>query len=655
MSTPRPAKSESSAPTRAVFCWTFPGAPIRINVPLHIIARLQRELGWQGSSGYRIPGAEVGGVLLGHRVTRSTLEIDDYVWVSQEQLGSQYSLDTSALERLRKEYPARDQNTRRSQVVGYFRTEAEDDLRLRDEEIALVRDHFREPTDVVLLIQTADVPHTSGFLFWMKEDDFAPFSLLDFPLDAGLLQAKAIAALAAEPAGEEAGEEETTRSLPAITDLSPPIADRDAALLGASPPAAGANPTSRLTEDVSFNLRLKPQPEWPQRRPSISGAGGPVRRPEPAETIPPVVMAPEMTDAMTPPPAVARRGPVRVSLRMVVAVAAVFAFLALAGLSAFLLRDRGLSAAKQKAPATAAAFPLQLDVEAQGEGLNVRWNPLSAPITRAREGRLTILEGDQVPPRVIPLDPQQLASGHIYYRSAAERVQFQMEIVDNSGTTSRESVLALSSTPAPAVTRGVPPQAATAQRPARIVESIPIPSANAEARPLAEITEALPQRQPPPRAFTAPPSSRDRTVQVPAITFDQAPAISANAAPPAAVVLPAPLSNLPAAIPPAPQAKEPPAPKQIRVASLQTGNLIKRVNPVYPAIAMSEHIQGMVRFTATIGKDGTVQNLRLMSGNSALVKAASDAVKQWLYRPTLLNGEPVEVVTQIEVNFALNQ
>jgi len=70
---------------------------------------------------------------------------------------------------------------------------------------------------------------------------------------------------------------------------------------------------------------------------------------------------------------------------------------------------------------------------------------------------------------------------------------------------------------------------------------------------------------------------------------------------------------------------------------------------------MSQHIQGIVRFTATIGKDGTVQNLQLISGNRALVQAATDAVKQWLYRPTLLNGEPVEIVTQIDVNFTLNQ
>ncbi len=61
-----------------------------------------------------------------------------------------------------------------------------------------------------------------------------------------------------------------------------------------------------------------------------------------------------------------------------------------------------------------------------------------------------------------------------------------------------------------------------------------------------------------------------------------------------------------------------------------------------------------VRFTAIIGKDGTIQNLTVVSGHPLLVPAAQDAVKQWVYKPTLLNGEPVEVVTQIDVNFTLS-
>jgi protein TonB len=62
----------------------------------------------------------------------------------------------------------------------------------------------------------------------------------------------------------------------------------------------------------------------------------------------------------------------------------------------------------------------------------------------------------------------------------------------------------------------------------------------------------------------------------------------------------------------------------------------------------------VVRFNAVIGKDGSIQNLTLVSGHPLLVPSATEAVRQWKYQPTLLNGEPVEVVTQIDVNFTLS-
>ena len=89
--------------------------------------------------------------------------------------------------------------------------------------------------------------------------------------------------------------------------------------------------------------------------------------------------------------------------------------------------------------------------------------------------------------------------------------------------------------------------------------------------------------------------------------------------------------------------------------NVQAANLIKKPTPTYPALAKSARIQGTVRFTAIIGKDGTIQNLTLVSGHPMLVQSATDAVKQWVYKPTLLNGEPVEVITQIDVNFTLSQ
>lgn len=108
--------------------------------------------------------------------------------------------------------------------------------------------------------------------------------------------------------------------------------------------------------------------------------------------------------------------------------------------------------------------------------------------------------------------------------------------------------------------------------------------------------------------------------------------------------------------PPPPPPPKPQTPSRIRVGGqVQAANLIKKVIPVYPPLAKQARIQGTVRFTAIIGKDGTIQNLQLVSGHPLLVPAATQAVKQWVYRPTLLNNEPVEVITQIDVNFTLSQ
>jgi protein TonB len=86
---------------------------------------------------------------------------------------------------------------------------------------------------------------------------------------------------------------------------------------------------------------------------------------------------------------------------------------------------------------------------------------------------------------------------------------------------------------------------------------------------------------------------------------------------------------------------------------LLEGNLIRRVEPTYPPLARSARIQGSVVLVAVINKAGTIDNLHAVSGHPMLVPAAVDAVSQWRYRPYILNSEPIEVETQITVNFYL--
>jgi protein TonB len=102
------------------------------------------------------------------------------------------------------------------------------------------------------------------------------------------------------------------------------------------------------------------------------------------------------------------------------------------------------------------------------------------------------------------------------------------------------------------------------------------------------------------------------------------------------------------ALPPTPTRQAP------RVSRMMEGNLIQRVQPLYPPLAREARVQGQVVLRALITRGGMIENLQVLSGHPMLVQAAIDAVKQWRYRPYSLNGEPVEVETQVTVNFVLS-
>ncbi len=107
--------------------------------------------------------------------------------------------------------------------------------------------------------------------------------------------------------------------------------------------------------------------------------------------------------------------------------------------------------------------------------------------------------------------------------------------------------------------------------------------------------------------------------------------------------------NLQVVIPPRPVLAKP-----LRISHLDEANLLHRVQPVYPPIARQARVQGTVELRAIIGKTGTIENLVVVSGHPMLAAAAIEAVRQWRYRPYLLNDHPIEVETEITVNFLLS-
>lgn len=101
-----------------------------------------------------------------------------------------------------------------------------------------------------------------------------------------------------------------------------------------------------------------------------------------------------------------------------------------------------------------------------------------------------------------------------------------------------------------------------------------------------------------------------------------------------------------------PTPTQPAAPR--RISALHPARLLHRVEPVYPAVARAGRISGTVELTGVIATDGRIRELRVASGHPFLAQAALDAVRQWIYEPTVLNGEPVEVIAPITVHFNLN-
>jgi protein TonB len=118
------------------------------------------------------------------------------------------------------------------------------------------------------------------------------------------------------------------------------------------------------------------------------------------------------------------------------------------------------------------------------------------------------------------------------------------------------------------------------------------------------------------------------------------------------------LGGVPTAAPPPPKKAPPPPPHPAIIpvgGRVQNAKLIRNPQPIYPQIAKSARISGTVELSAIIGEDGHIQELKVVSGHPLLRQAALDAVKQWVYQPTLLNEQAVKVSTTIDVIFTLSQ
>jgi protein TonB len=300
---------------------------------------------------------------------------------------------------------------------------------------------------------------------------------------------------------------------------------------------------------------------------------------------------------------------------------------------------------------------IQLKAQPSNGQLLVSWNQNAAVIKTAQSAVLSISDGAKA--EDVPLDLTQLHAGSIMYSPLSGEVGFRLEVRGSGdGKSLSEFVRVPFATPqstdsASAAAAGKPAQPPQqAQQPPKVAEA----ARSDEASRPAEDTQAQPQRaSAPPKPF----SLAARIRQPEPTDLPEAPGVIAGGA--SSVIRPSLPGHLPAP-PPAPAAQAPaaaPASTQAQNTTrvggkVQEPKLLRRVDAIYPPMARQARVGGVVRLQASIGKDGRIKKLEVLSGPPLLKQAAIDAVQKWVYSPSLLNGSPVESNTDIDVNFNLN-
>jgi len=361
--------------------------------------------------------------------------------------------------------------------------------------------------------------------------------------------------------------------------------------------------------------------------------------------------------AVATQPAVELDAPAKSSKPLKLVLAALFATV----LFVILFVYPGVLRQSSKAPTTAQVdgSPLQLRVERTNGDLLLTWNKDSNAIRSATKSMLTINDGEQH--ENIEMDLAQLRIGSIMYSPQTADISFKMEVTGNDASkTTSESVRVLRTRPSALDSSAA---AAGAGKPGQPAPAAPV-TTPAAATPAATTTgtqapepAAQPESKPvtPTRSFNAQSlSARLRPAQP--TDMPDAPVVRSGGV---ASAIPGVNLNSVGATPNAP-VPPPVAPAPTPAAStavaksggqIQQAILISKKDPEYPKLARQTGARGAVKLTATVGKDGRVKSVRVISGHPMLQTAAIDAVKQWIYKPTLLNGQAVETETEIVLNF----
>ncbi|PWU10089.1 MAG: hypothetical protein C5B51_05025 [Terriglobia bacterium] len=641
----RAERFEAASSSPASYLWEIPGKPVSVRLNLELVENLEREV-VENFRSLNSRGSEIGGVLLGTAAgsAPARISIERFELVSCDYTrGPLYRFSQADVERFDRAMETR-HNSNGLRVVGFFRSHTRKGLCLDADDIAFFTAHFREPHQVALLIRPyASKASTAGIFIWENGTVQGDNSYREFPFRRHDLE-RSTANETAEPAPQAS----TASPAPAAPEPAPakspsraqivPIASRREISLPPPPEPVAAEPAPAPEPKAAAVERNTAPPKTPSAEKTLFTG----------KTVADEAK-PERPESGTK----AKSGKLTwIAGGSAVAIVLLGGMLIYPGLLHKPKRSGGIPGQD--------ASGLTLRVErSQGE-LLLTWNRDSAAIRNAAGAVLSIADGEQH--ANINMDLAQLQNGSIVYSPTSSDVVFQLSITGkDSSKTQSESVRVLRTRPSP-MPYNPPDKPGTAVNSPNAAN--PLNAANATPGAPGAVTTDTPElteNKPAPtplKPFAAEAIMAQRLRPARPSDLPDAPGLGSAAPEPASIALPG--ANLAAPSPLAPPAPSSPAAPQSGTPGKVGGQilqaeLISRTSPEYPQAARQARVQGGVTVVATVGTDGKIKSARAISGPPLLYPPAVAAVKQWVYRPAMLNGAPVESETRIELKFTLGR
>jgi periplasmic protein TonB len=612
------SRAQTNGPdlSRRYYEWNA-GKPVVVRIAFDVIDRLERAA-VETFRSLTARGSEIGGILLGDISGQGPLSVtvDEIQLVDcDHSRGPLYQLSEPDLQRLGETVQAGVANG--AKVVGYFRSHTRKGLGMDESDLALMQSRFKDPGQITLLVRPFAVKASMGGVFiWENGAIHGESSYLEFPFQSSQLTPAGHSAPAPAPKAEQPAAKPVVRArvipMSSRVDLAPdpvPVAP-------VPPPAPSPEPAVSAREAAPTVARVEAEESAPVR---ASGQPEP-RREEPATG------GSDWEEAPAPAEGWRKLKPTWVWGLVAAAVLAC---------SGVLFVYPGL--VRKSSPAPVA---LSLRIERTAGDLLVTWNRESSAVRDAKAAVLSISDGERQ--ENYQMDVAQLRTGSIVYSPLTPDVSFKLDVTGaNQAKIASEMVRVLRTRPSPMES------AKASVQPAQAPQSDKALSAAAPAPEEAQQPELAP----------APKRAAPRPFNVASLADRLRPATTSD------LPLPAPLpqtSDTPASfnigaitsteLPAVPPARSGEAQG---VSQVSQPVLVTSVKPVYPAIAKERRITGAVRVIASIGLDGRVKGIKVLSGNEVLQPAAIAAVKGWVYTPMLLNGKPVEFEKEISLNFVL--